>query len=140
MNISEDFFEDSDEVPSSAEKELVAPSSGKISKDDFAAHRCLKDLTSEDIYDQIEPEIFKNSYVTAPQKVDFGTQKTKLQNFSAKTLMEKKNRRINTKNTFKAMTNSNFLNHSQNDLKTLPQFAPTGCLILKRVILNGSNG
>ena len=127
MNISKDLFEDSDEAPSSAEKELVAPSSGKISKDDFAAPRCLKDLTSEDIYDQIEPEIFKNSYVTAPQKVDFGPQKTKLKNFSAKelkTLEEKKNRRINTKNTFKPMTNSNFLKHSQDDPKTLPQFAP----------------
>ena len=39
MNISKDLFEDSDEAPSSAEKELVASSSGKISKDDFAAPR-----------------------------------------------------------------------------------------------------
>ena len=127
MNISKDLFEDSDEAPSSAEKELVAPSSGKISKDDFAAPRCLKDLTSEDIYDQIEPEIFKNSYVTAPQKVDFGTEKIKLKNFSAKalkTLEEKKNRRINMKNTFKTTTNSNYLKHSQDDPKTLPQFTP----------------
>lgn len=127
MNISKDLCEDSDEIPFAAEKEVVAPSSGKIGKDDFAAHSWLKDLTSEDIYDQIEPEIFKNSYVTAPQKVDFGTQKIKLKNFSAnavETLMEKKNRRINTKNTFKTMANSNFLKHSQDDPKTLPQFAP----------------
>ena len=126
MDISKDLLEDSDEVQSLAEKELVAPSSGKIRKDNFAAHRWLKDLTSENIYDQIEPEIFKNSYVKAPQKVDFGTQKIKLGNFSAKalkTLMEKKNGRINTKNTFKTMTNSNFLKHSQDDPKSLPQFA-----------------
>ena len=140
MNISKNLFEDADEVPSSAEKELVVPSSGKIRNDDFAAHRWLKDLTSEDIYDQIEPEIFKNSSVTAPQKVDFGPQKTKLQNYSAKTLMEKKNRRINTKNTFETTANSNFRKHSQDDPKTLPRFAPTGCLILKRVILKGSKG
>ena len=36
MDISKDLFDDSDEVPSSAEKELVAPSASKIRKDDSA--------------------------------------------------------------------------------------------------------
>ena len=82
----------------------------------------MKVLTFDNILDQIEPEIFKNNSVIAPQKLKFGPQKTKLQEFSTnavKTLT--KNRKKKTGNAFKTMKNYNFLNHSQVDQKIFPQ-------------------
>ena len=85
----------------------------------------MKDLTSDDIFDQMMPEIFKNNSVIAhiaPQKLSFGPQKIKLQEFSSnalKTLM--KNRKKKTEIAFKTMKNYNFLKHSQDDQNNLSQ-------------------
>ena len=84
--------------------------------------RQIKDLTFDDICDQITPEIFKNNSVIAPRKLNFGPQKIKLQEFSGnafKTLM--KSRKKKTEIAFKTMKNYNFFKHSQDDRNNLPQ-------------------
>ena len=83
----------------------------------------MKVLTFDNILDQIEPEIFKNNSVIAPQKLKFGPQKTKLQEFSTnavKTLTKNRKKKTGCC-AFKTMKNYNFLKHSQGDQNIFPQ-------------------